>query len=93
MQSWQEYLRFVVTLTAVLDPFLAVPIFVSATAGYRARERQRLARIVTITVLLVLAGWTSLVYRIHAEERVLSGDAGWSAYAASVPYRLIPRVW
>ena len=56
MQSWQEYLRFVVTLTAVLDPFLAVPIFVSATVGYRARERQRLARVVTVTVLLVLAG-------------------------------------
>ena len=56
MQSWQEYLRFVVTLTAVLDPFLAVPIFVSATTGYRARERQRLARVVTVTVLLVLAG-------------------------------------
>jgi multiple antibiotic resistance protein len=56
LQSWQEYLRFVVTLTAVLDPFLAVPIFVSATAGYRARERKRLARIVTVTVFLVLVG-------------------------------------
>ena len=56
MQSWQEYLRFVVTLTAVLDPFLAVPIFVSATAGYRRGERQRLARVVTLTVFLVLAG-------------------------------------
>jgi multiple antibiotic resistance protein len=56
LQAWQEYFRFVVTLTAVLDPFLAVPIFVSATAGYRNRERARLARVVTITVLLVLAG-------------------------------------
>ena len=56
MQSWQEYLRFAVTLTAVLDPFLAVPIFVSATAGLTARGRERLARVVTITVLLVLAG-------------------------------------
>jgi multiple antibiotic resistance protein len=56
LQSWQEYLRFVVTLTAVLDPFLAVPIFVSATTGYRARERQRLARVVTVTVFLVLTG-------------------------------------
>ena len=41
------------------------------------------------TVLLVLAGWTSLFYRIHAEERVLSRDPGWRAYAASVP-RLLP---
>ncbi len=56
MSSWQEYLRFVVTLTAVLDPFLAVPIFVSVTAGHSARERVRVARVVTITVLGVLAG-------------------------------------
>ncbi|MCD6040612.1 MAG: hypothetical protein K0R40_215 [Burkholderiales bacterium] len=56
MTSWQEYLRFVVTLTAVLDPFLAVPIFVSVTAGHSVRERVRVARVVTITVLAVLAG-------------------------------------
>ena len=49
-------MRFVVTLTAVLDPFLAVPIFVGVTAGGRARERLRLARIVTVTVFAVLAG-------------------------------------
>jgi len=54
--AWQEYLRFVVTLTAVLDPFLAVPIFVSVTAGGRSRDRLRLARVVTITVFAVLAG-------------------------------------
>jgi multiple antibiotic resistance protein len=54
--SWQEYVRFVVTLTAVLDPFLAVPIFVSVTAGERARDRLRLAHVVTLTVFLVLAG-------------------------------------
>ena len=29
----QEYLRFLVTLTAVLDPFLAVPIFLGVTAS------------------------------------------------------------
>ena len=56
MTSWQEYLRFVVTLTAVLDPFLAVPIFVSVTAGERLRDRLRLANVVTLTVFLVLAG-------------------------------------
>ncbi len=56
MSSWQEYLRFFVTLTAVLDPFLAVPIFVSVTAGHSPRERVRVARVVTITVFAVLAG-------------------------------------
>jgi multiple antibiotic resistance protein len=54
--SWQEYLRFIVTLTAVLDPFLAVPIYISVTAGQRARERSRLVNVVTLTVLVILAG-------------------------------------
>jgi len=56
VSSWQEYLRFVVTLTAVLDPFLAVPIFVSVTAGGGPRTRLRLAAVITLTVFLVLAG-------------------------------------
>ena len=45
------------------------------------------------TVVLVIAGWTSLLYRIRAEERVLAGDAGWQRYAASVRHRLLPGVW
>ena len=46
-----------------------------------------------VTVLLVLIGWASLVYRIHAEERVISQDAGWPAYLAQVRYRLFPGLW
>jgi protein-S-isoprenylcysteine O-methyltransferase Ste14 len=45
------------------------------------------------TVLLVLAGWASLFYRIRAEERVLSRAAGWPTYVRTVPYRLLPGVW
>ena len=45
------------------------------------------------TVLLVMAGWASLFYRIRAEERILSGDAGWSTYAALVRHRLFPGLW
>ena len=44
------------TLTAVLDPFLAVPIFLSVTASRSARVAHRLAASVTITVFVVLAG-------------------------------------
>jgi len=44
-------------------------------------------------ILIVLAGWISLLYRLHAEERVLSRDTGWPAYVATVPYRLLPGVW
>lgn len=45
------------------------------------------------TVLMVLAGWASLIYRIRAEERVLAQDAGWSSYAGTVRSRLLPGLW
>ena len=45
------------------------------------------------TVLLVLAGWGSLLVRIRAEERVLAGDPGWPAYRALVRGRLLPGIW
>jgi multiple antibiotic resistance protein len=50
-----EYLRFAVTLTAVLDPFLAVPLFLTLAANQGARERVVLVRVVAITVFAVLA--------------------------------------
>ncbi len=55
MSDLQEYLRFVVTLTAVLDPFLAVPIFIALTASRDAAARGALVRVVAITVFTVLA--------------------------------------
>ena len=56
MTPYQDYLRFIATLTAVLDPFLAIPIFLSVTAAREPGSRQRLAAAVTITVFAVLAG-------------------------------------
>ncbi len=55
MASLTEYLRFVVTLAAVVDPFLAIPFFLSFTQGRGDEDRARLARISAITVFLVLA--------------------------------------
>jgi multiple antibiotic resistance protein len=55
LQSWQDYLRFVVTLTAVLDPFLAVPIFLTLTASRGAAARRALVGAVAVTVFAVLA--------------------------------------
>ena len=55
MSGLNEYLRFVVTLTAVVDPFLAVPFFLSFTAPYSAARRRTLARTVALTVFGVLA--------------------------------------
>jgi multiple antibiotic resistance protein len=51
----REYVTYLVTLTAVLDPFLAVPFFLAVTATRDAAGRLRLARVVTLTVFLVLA--------------------------------------
>jgi protein-S-isoprenylcysteine O-methyltransferase Ste14 len=45
------------------------------------------------TLVLVAAGWTALLCRIHAEERIVAHHPDWHAYAAAVRYRLIPGVW
>jgi protein-S-isoprenylcysteine O-methyltransferase Ste14 len=45
------------------------------------------------TLLLVVLGWASLIYRIRAEERILALDAGWPEYTSSVRYRLLPGLW
>jgi protein-S-isoprenylcysteine O-methyltransferase Ste14 len=45
------------------------------------------------TVVLVLIGWTALVFRIRAEERILSRDPEWSKYATLVRSRLLPGLW
>jgi protein-S-isoprenylcysteine O-methyltransferase Ste14 len=45
------------------------------------------------TLILVAAGWASMIYRIHAEEQVLSRHASWADYAGQVRYRLLPGIW
>ena len=45
------------------------------------------------TALMVVTGWAALIYRICAEERILSLDAGWRTYAGRVRYRLLPGIW
>jgi len=61
--------------------------YVVADIGYNLQEWN------SVTLLLVLIGWASLVYRIHAEERVLSQHAEWPAYVGLVRYRLFPGLW
>jgi len=45
------------------------------------------------TLLLVAAGWLSMIYRIIAEERMLSQNIHWPTYATRVRYRLLPGIW
>ena len=61
--------------------------YVLADIGYNLQEWN------FVTLLLVLMGWASLVYRIYAEERVLSEHAEWPGYVALVRYRLCPGLW
>jgi protein-S-isoprenylcysteine O-methyltransferase Ste14 len=66
------------------------PIYLSyviADVGYNLEEWN------SITLLLVLIGWASLIYRIQAEERVISQHAEWPAYVGLVRYRLFPGIW
>ncbi len=70
--------------------FIRHPMYLSyilADIGYNLQEWN------FVTLLLVLVGWMSLVYRIHAEERVLSQHAQWPAYVTLVRYRLFPGLW
>jgi multiple antibiotic resistance protein len=56
LQGWTEYTRFFVTLVAVLDPFLAVPVYLTVTAGRSEAYRRGLTRVIVLTVFSVLAG-------------------------------------
>ena len=70
--------------------FVRHPMYLSyviADIGYNLQEWN------FVTILLVLVGWASLVYRIYAEERILSQHAKWPAYVALVRYRLFPGIW
>ena len=70
--------------------FVRHPMYLSyilADIGYNLEEWS------FVTLLLVLVGWAALVYRIDAEERVLSQHNGWQGYAASVRSRLFPGLW
>jgi protein-S-isoprenylcysteine O-methyltransferase Ste14 len=61
--------------------------YVLADIGYNLQESN------VGTGALVAAGWAALLYRIRAEERLLSHHPGWPVYAASVRRRLLPGVW
>src|SRR4029077_3112499 len=70
--------------------FVRHPMYLSyilADIGYNLQEWN------FVTLLLVLVGWMSLVYRIYAEERVLSQHAEWPTYVVLARYRLIPGIW
>ena len=56
LQHWSHYTHFVLALVAVLDPFMAIPVFLGMRGGRSDVEHRRLARVATLIVLAVLVG-------------------------------------
>jgi len=54
VEHWPEYTRFFTALLVILDPFAALPIFLSLTQGYGQRQRTRAAFIAALAVAAVL---------------------------------------
>lgn len=54
MEHWTEYTRFTTALLVILDPFIAIPLFLSLTRGQDSRQRMRIAFITSLTVAVVL---------------------------------------
>jgi protein-S-isoprenylcysteine O-methyltransferase Ste14 len=66
------------------------PIYLSyvlSDIGYNLQEWDR------VTLFLVLIGWASLIYRIRAEERVISQHVNWPSYTSRVRHRILPSLW
>ncbi len=54
MGEWTDLVKLTVALLAIVDPIASIPIFLGTTVGYTQAERQRITRIVGITVFCVL---------------------------------------
>ena len=54
MGEWADLIKLTVALLAIVDPIASIPIFLGTTVGYTQAERQRITRIVGITVFCVL---------------------------------------
>ena len=55
MEYWTEYSRFFTALLVILDPFAAIPIFLSLTRDYSTAERRRAVTLAAVTVAIVLS--------------------------------------
>lgn len=54
MEHWTEYTRFTTSLLVILDPFVAIPLFLGLTQGQDGRQRLRIAFIASVAVAAVL---------------------------------------
>ncbi len=64
MHDWSHLFKIAVGLLAIVNPIGGVPLFISATSGWPARERSKTARTVAVTVFAVLVTTLFLGNRI-----------------------------
>ena len=60
MLDYTEYTKFLIAIMAIVNPLGAVPIFVALTTGTSTNERKKIARIVVMSVSIILL--TSLFF-------------------------------
>ncbi|MDH2919269.1 MAG: NAAT family transporter [Sideroxydans sp.] len=54
MLDFTEYSKIFISLFAIVDPIGIIPIIIALTAGYTAQKRDRVGRVASLTVLLIL---------------------------------------
>ncbi|MGE5238804.1 MAG: MarC family protein [Chloroflexota bacterium] len=54
MLEWTEYIKIFTTLIAIVNPFGAIPIFISLTGSLATQQRKRIINTSSITVCVVL---------------------------------------
>jgi multiple antibiotic resistance protein len=54
MLDFTEYTKIFISLFAIIDPFGIIPIIIAFTAGMTAQKRERVGRIASLAVLVIL---------------------------------------
>ncbi len=54
MLGYSEYLKIFISLLAIVNPFGAIPLFISMTASENNRERRKTSNLVTLSVTIIL---------------------------------------
>lgn len=57
-QNWNEYLKLLVGLIAIIRPFAVVPTFLNLSAHHTRAEKRQIASVTALTVVVTLVGFT-----------------------------------
>ena len=77
--DWNQYVKLLVGLFAVVDPLASVPVFLALVQGYSAPDRQRVIRASVLTFLATLLLFTFFgnnilgLFAIHIDSLQIAG--------------------